>query len=485
MFQRRGKRLTRFGLKSLLVLTAVVAVWCGYYASQVRWRGQALALIATRGGLVWQRPSAGPTDDSFFTRLSHGYNETVYRLFGNTLRSNVASVEVTDAFLSSDDLMMLASLWEIEWLSVSGSTVDDATLKHLAAFNQLRWLDVSRTDVSFDGVSRLGQLSQLEWLDVSNTQVERKELENLQSQYSDARIGFDVEPAFDSVEFSSADSDFDKNTADANNSDFDALQALSLWLSYQQDPYVKDQLADYLESIGQSHTVAFPNWYISSVYEAERLDQDSLLIVQIYNGVPSRFNLGTLLVFNSGGQLLRTMPGERIESFLLFSFRRANWVDSTLDASKLRQQALARGEAMDLPDFNGDGFDEIPTQRNGARFNGDAVQMLQGEATAIYTTSSDRVPRVFRLGVPNNTPRSTLIDLTSPHAMLVFHSLDENTLVLDTPCVAATPTGTTVLRDVPRRRLAAFVWSDEAGTFVGPSIGPQDTWVVMSSEEAD
>jgi hypothetical protein len=254
-------------------------------------------------------------------------------------------------------------------------------------------------------------------------------------------------------------------------------QAGSSWRKFHEQPYAKEskeRLVAHLHAIGDSSPIDFPQWYVSGVYEAERQGQDPLLVVQIYNGLSGSFNLGALLVFESNGALVRTMPGERIHFSLEIPSRQTDWFPSQSSLLSLRQQAVARGESLDLPDLNGDGFDEIPTERWGESWGA-----LRGEGTALYTTSKANVPCILRIGVPNSTSRGTLIDLTGMHVTLVYRAVEDHTLFLETPCYAATPAGTTLLADRPRRTLATFIWSAEAGTFLGPAVGPDDTWRVL------
>ena len=125
------------------------------------------------------------------------------------------------------------------------------------------------------------------------------------------------------------------------------------WTDWLDEPYSQSSFTNHLTAIDEHPTKGFDKWYISGVYRAKRSRQAPLWVVQIYNGTPQSFNLGCLVIFDSKGRLLRTIPHERVHWSLV-----APKAEFELDYKKTSNKIVS-----DLPDLNGDGFDEIPTQR--------------------------------------------------------------------------------------------------------------------------
>jgi hypothetical protein len=141
----------------------------------------------------------------------------------------------------------------------------------------LRWLDVSGTDISIKGVRSCLHLQRLEWLDVSNTRVGNTEIAEIQSKLPNAKIGFATSPT---PTVASERQDLVRMAQTA--------AIASLWTSLRETPYSSNALEDYLTAIGHAREVDFPSWYISSVYRARRQSMESLLVIEINNGIRTK-----------------------------------------------------------------------------------------------------------------------------------------------------------------------------------------------------
>jgi len=129
--------------------------------------------------------------------------------------------------------------------------------------------------------------------------------------------------------------------------------------------------------------------------------------------------------------------------------------------------AASQHKILDLLDLTGDGFDEIPTER------------WNDSSMSVYSSKSNDVPCLFCIAIMRRPTRNLLVDLSWVHPNLVYRKLESGKLFLQTACWAPTPTGAGIMRDLPQRTLAAFRWEESIDTFVGPSKGPQNTWIVL------
>ncbi len=462
------RRWFRFSLRAFLCVITLICFWFGYYASQVSDRRQALEYVKQLGCATWQQGqmpnTATVTTKSAWTNLSERYDELVFRVFGDVLRRNMVAIDLSTSTDPAVDLSRLRPLGEVEWLTLAGTGFDDTSAAHLRHFERLRWLDVSNSAISMTGIRKLDNLDSLEWLNVAGTAVVESDLETIRSMFPGVEIGYASDPA-SSGAHSTALGQQDLGA----NSD-------QLWSAVLADPYSDEALTNYLSAIGRSSAVDFSQWYISAVYRAKRKAMAPVLVVEVYNGRRGSFNLGCLLVFGPNGNLLREIADERVHWSLSGPSTQVNWRDAQVARVRSDQRAAALGQVLELSDLTGDGFDEIPTQR----WNHSVGSInVGGEWTTIYTTSSKDIPSLLCIGFPNRDFRKHLVDLSGIHLSLAYRISDSGELVLETPCYSATPTGTAILDELPQRTLATFRWSEEAGTYLGPTRGPQDTWTVI------
>jgi hypothetical protein len=466
-----GRRWFRFGLKSLLAILTLFGLWCGYYASQALHRRQALTHIAKLGGATWKEGQITTwqttNDASLWSKLAQRYEDLVCLAFGDELRRNVVAVDLAAVSITEDDLAMLRPLREIEWLSITGQEIDDDAAKQLRAFRQLRWLDIGHSQISLDGVKQLEHLGSLEWLNVAGTRISQSELAKVQTMFPETDTGSTSNPAAVS--------------SPAVQSALDGASSISgqLWTAFVVAPYSEDALKGYLAGIEHASAVDFPQWYISGVFQARREGQRPLLVVEIYNGTTGSFNLGCLLVFDPDGKLLREIAEERVHWSLRGPTKQFNWMDDQSARIEAEHLTFSQGKVVDLIDLTGDGFDEIPTQRWSHTINEVDVG---GESTSIYTTKSSKIPCLFCIATPYRSHKEMLIDLGGIAPSVTYRDLKSRTLFLETPCYATTPTGTSLLQELPRRTLATFRWSEAEGTFVGPAQGPDGTWTIVERE---
>ena len=239
------------------------------------------------------------------------------------------------------------------------------------------------------------------------------------------------------------------------------------WDAYIENPHSDRAFGSHMRSIGVNAPRTLSAWYISGVYRAKRKSKEPLWVVQLYDRVDGGFTPGCLVVLGSDGRHLRTIQDERI-----------HW---SLVAPKAEVEPFSRAHAahakqvVDLPDFNGDSYAEIPTERWKPIVPGTTARARR--ATSIYLTDDDSIPCVFSIQFYDRWP---VEDIPYGSLSLRYESVSDTMLSLETPIYAPSPNGAFALDDSrPHRTLARFTWNPDKRTYVGPMRGPKGLWEVL------
>ena len=118
---RRGHRWLQFGLRRMLVLTTLFALFLGFSAHQARKRVQSLRTVRQLGGTVFYNNDAP---------------ESVNRLLGENWFCRVVAVDLAFTGATDADLERakdeLAQLETISWIRISGTKISDRGARSLA-----------------------------------------------------------------------------------------------------------------------------------------------------------------------------------------------------------------------------------------------------------------------------------------------------------------------------------------------------------------
>ncbi len=233
------------------------------------------------------------------------------------------------------------------------------------------------------------------------------------------------------------------------------------WSDFLDQPYSKDAFTSHMEVLGRNPTNAFDDWYISGVYRARQGKGPPKWVVQIYDGDDSAFRFGCLVVLGPKGQHLSTIASERVHWSLI----------SVAANFRLASKLAAEKIVVDLPDLNGDGYAELPTQRWQPLVPGAEAS----ESTSIYETKDGQTSCLFCIEFYRRWP---VDDLPYGHLYLHYDEQDKQTLKLSTRIYVATGNGFT-RTDFPAKQFATFRWNAEKSTWDGPKEGPKQIWQVL------
>ena len=155
----------QYSIRSLLVLTLVVATACSWLAveeQQARKQREVVEEIWNAGGSVWFDYQLEPDgveipDMDLAEPPGPAWLRNVLGddMFVNVLMVNLWRTELGDARLEH-----LKVFTKLQWLYLWHVNVGDAGLEHLRGFNQLRELELNDTGVSDTGVEYLEGLTQ-------------------------------------------------------------------------------------------------------------------------------------------------------------------------------------------------------------------------------------------------------------------------------------------------------------------------------------
>jgi Leucine rich repeat len=205
---KRKRRWFQFSLRSLLIVTMIVAVgsgWLGRKIERKRIEREAVAGIEASGGSVWydyqqgqfSEPSGpvwlrGLLGNDFFSEVVKAH------LVGNTIGDaglanvmglpRLQSLELPGAYVNEAGVAHIKNLAQLESLDLSTTNVTDAELANIKDLPRLRSLDLSSTNVTDAGLANLKILSQLRVLKLKYTKVTDAGLKSLQQALPNCRI---------------------------------------------------------------------------------------------------------------------------------------------------------------------------------------------------------------------------------------------------------------------------------------------------------
>jgi ankyrin repeat protein len=246
-----------------------------------------------------------------------------------------------------------------------------------------------------------------------------------------------------------------------------------LWKDYINNPYSDLLLKIYLAGITDNPVKELEYWYISIVFCARKTyDKSPLYVIQVFRGIRDvGHGPGCLIVFNSEGNIVKSIPGEGIETNFLMIYDGKVFSETSVYDDIVRK--VKNKEFIDLPDINHDTFSDIPTSSWG----------LREPASSVYTTTDESIPCVF--SIRKNTIERTGNE--SEYGEPQFYRTSETEpgiSVLSQRWVRTGSNGKSVsfTKDTvrPLDLLETYVWDSARKTFVETlHTDPEGRWEVV------
>ena len=183
----RLRRLTQFSIRTMLLVTAVIAGVLGVWSHDARRQKAAVAWIRAHGGNVMYHHEThfvewnlfGPSTRALRLVEPTGVRASLARHMDVDWVDSVAAVVLDGRRIQTDDMTYLASLRKLESLEVRWPSTGPGGLEFLESLTRLRFLSLDDSTVGDDDLVSLSRLSRLEELDLSGTRVTNEGLRHL------------------------------------------------------------------------------------------------------------------------------------------------------------------------------------------------------------------------------------------------------------------------------------------------------------------
>jgi Leucine-rich repeat (LRR) protein len=179
--QKCKLRWYQFSLRTLFILTALVAVVCSWFAvklQEAKKQRETVQAIEKLGGSVHYNFFDDGTGN--IIQPAPVGPAWLRNLLGHDFFDNVRIVNLNDSKDADAALRLLKDLPQVRNLVVAGLHVSDAGLADIDSLPQLTSLGVGNCGVGDDGVAHLKGLKQLKWLCLDNMGLSDQGLKHLE-----------------------------------------------------------------------------------------------------------------------------------------------------------------------------------------------------------------------------------------------------------------------------------------------------------------
>jgi len=170
MTAKPKRRWYQYSLRSMFVLTTLVAMACSWYAYEMKQaaeRRAAIWKIERLGGEVVYYNAADPHTPG----EPPSWHSWLRKLHGDAHLGNPASVVLRTNEVTDDDLVNVKCLPNLQVLLLDGTQTSDAGLARLKDLDKLAVLGLAATQITDRGVAQLKSFSDLQWIDLFDTQI--------------------------------------------------------------------------------------------------------------------------------------------------------------------------------------------------------------------------------------------------------------------------------------------------------------------------
>lgn len=179
------RRWFQFRLRTLLVLTTVVAVGLGWFLRERRWVAEQQRVLRPHmlrgyhGKPDWRAPVWGYDEVHYAQILWSGSitDEELRYMRGLPLLTKVNIFY--DPEFTDEGVAGLCGVETITSLNLEHTGITDAGLEHLGGLSQLEWLGLRDDDLTGRGFAHLAALQRLTFLGVDGEQITDEGLEHL------------------------------------------------------------------------------------------------------------------------------------------------------------------------------------------------------------------------------------------------------------------------------------------------------------------
>ncbi|MCE9544485.1 MAG: hypothetical protein K8T25_03030 [Planctomycetia bacterium] len=170
------RRLLWYRLRTLLIVTAIIAVWLGWWSYKARQQREAVEAL--------RRTGFGFTYDYQLQKLNRPAYWPVWLIdkLGIDYFANITGISHNSLDASDADLIQLSAIDipSVERADLDMTKISDAGLLHLSRFRWLKHVGLSYTQIGDVGVAHLSGLNRMETISLGGTYVTDTGVESLQ-----------------------------------------------------------------------------------------------------------------------------------------------------------------------------------------------------------------------------------------------------------------------------------------------------------------
>lgn len=165
--------LVQYRLRSLLILTTIVAIALGWWSHKARQQQAAVAALRKAGAEIQYDPSFPwiSENDKGGTKQPPSWPNWLLDVVGEDYFARVHRIDCRNTQITDTDLQHIQGLTALQRLNLVGTAVTDSGLQHLAGLTQLRELWLDNTGVTDAGLEYLTALTSLRVLHLDETRV--------------------------------------------------------------------------------------------------------------------------------------------------------------------------------------------------------------------------------------------------------------------------------------------------------------------------
>ncbi|MCE9556821.1 MAG: hypothetical protein K8T91_26025 [Planctomycetes bacterium] len=172
------RRMLQYRLRTLLVITTIIAVLFGWWSYKAQRQREAVAALRKIGGTAYYHRYLPWTSENYD---SPKWPPWVLDTVVADYLARVQVIRLNSTTVTDDDLKFLKNMPALEELQLNNTDITDVSLQHLEDLTALHTLWLDNTRVSDAGLKHLTGLTALIWLDVRNTQISDTGLEHLRN----------------------------------------------------------------------------------------------------------------------------------------------------------------------------------------------------------------------------------------------------------------------------------------------------------------
>ena len=173
------RRWFQFSLKSLMLMTAAVAAWCGFYFSPAKRAERAVESMQGSGAAVMFDYQRLPDKSAYSQQVEPPGLPLIRQVAGEGFFRDADWIQLHDAALSAEALLPLTQLPSLRRVTLANCKIGDQHMMHFGRLRLLESLDLKSNQITDTGLLHLQGMLQLETISMSKNLIQGDGLKHL------------------------------------------------------------------------------------------------------------------------------------------------------------------------------------------------------------------------------------------------------------------------------------------------------------------